>query len=90
MALRVRNRTGHDVPAAEIFRRWTAVQNNLARTAPLFANILLLDNSGAHARVVAQAAGKEVVRYVALLPRWAVDLVARIDLVDRVEGTRAR
>ena len=44
--LRVRHRTGHDVPTAEIVRRWTAVQDNLARTAPLFANILLLDNSG--------------------------------------------
>ena len=84
VALRVRHRTGHDVPAAEIVRRWTAVQDNLARTAPLFTNILLLDNSGVHVRMVAQAAGKEVVRYVAPLPRWAVDLVARI------EGARAR
>ena len=84
VALRVRHRTGHDVPAAEIVRRWTAVQDNLAKTAPLFADILLLDNSGARARVVAQAAGKEVVRYLAPLPRWTVDLVARI------EGARAR
>ena len=84
VALRVRHRTGHDVPTAEIVRRWTAVQDNLARTAPLFANILLLDNSGVHARVVAQAAGQEVVRYVAPLPRWAADLVARI------EGARVR
>ena len=83
-ALRVRHRIGHDVPAAEIVRRWTTVQDNLARTAPLFANVLLLDNSGAYARVVAQAAGKEVVRYVAPLPRWAADLVARI------EGARTR
>ena len=84
VALRVRHRTGHDVPAAEIVRRWTAVQDNLVRTAQLFANILLLDNSGVRARVVAQVAGQEVVRHTDPLPRWSDDLVARI------EGDRAR
>ena len=79
VALRVRHRTGHDVPAAEIVRRWIAVQDNLASTASLFANILLLDNSSVRTRVVAQAAGQEVVRHVAPLPRWAADLVARIE-----------
>ena len=84
VALRVRHRTGHDVPAAEIVRRWTAVQDNLVKTAQLFANILLLDNSGVRARVVAQVAGQEVVRHTDPLPWWSDDLVARI------EGDRAR
>ena len=84
VALRVRHRTGHHVPAAEIVRRWTAAQDNLVKTAPLFADVLLLDNSGVRARVVAQVAGQEVVRHTDPLPRWADDLVARI------EGDRAR
>ena len=84
VALRVRHRTGHDVPAAEIVRRWTAVQDNLVKTAPLFANILLLDNSGVRARVIVHVAGQEVVRRTDPLPRWSDDLVARI------EGDRAR
>ena len=79
VAFRVRHRTGHDVPVAEVVRRWAAVQDNLARTAPLFANLLLLDNSGVRARVVAQVVGQEVVRHADLLPRWAIDLIARIE-----------
>ena len=79
VAFRVRHRIGHDVPVAETIRRWTAVQHNLARTARLFANILLLDNSGVRARVIAQIAGQEVVRHADPLPRWAIDLVTRIE-----------
>ena len=67
------------MPVAEVVRRWAAVQDNLARTAPLFANLLLLDNSGARARVIAQVVGQEVVRHADLLPRWAIDLIARIE-----------
>ena len=83
VAFRVRHRIGHDVPATEIIRRWTAVQDNLAGTAPLITNILLLDNSGVRVRAIAQVAGREVVRHADPLPRWAVELVARI------EGDRA-
>ena len=83
VAFRVRHRIGHGVPAAEINRRWTAVQDNLARTAPLISNILLLDNSGVRARTVAQVAKQEVVRHADPLPQWVVDLVAMI------EGARA-
>ncbi len=79
VTFRVRHRTGHDVPTREIVRRWAAAQENLARTAPFFDNILLLDNSGLRALVVAQVAGQEIVRHTDLLPRWAADLIAKIE-----------
>ena len=82
VVFRVRHRIGHDVPAAEIIRRWTADQDNLARPAPLIANILLLDSPGMRTRVTARVAEQEVVRHAGPLSQWAVDLVARIE-VDR-------
>ena len=63
VANRVRTGAGHDVPMKEIQRRWTAAQDNLARTADCLDRIELIDNSGKETRTVVRI--REGGRYAA-------------------------
>lgn len=44
---------GHDVPTAEITRRWNAAQDNLRKTLDCFNTITILDNSAHEPTLVA-------------------------------------
>ena len=76
---RVRKRVeegGHDVPANEIIRRWTAAQDNLLTTWSSFDTITIIDNSGEQPAVVANRSGLEAgAAGPALL--WIRDLLTR-------------
>lgn len=52
VARRVSQLIGHEVPRAEVRRRWFAAQQNLARTARFLRSIAIIDNSKPdHARL---------------------------------------
>lgn len=78
VSMRVLLGTGHNVPANEIVRRWTACQENLARTANLFGAISLIDNTISPSVTVAQLSGRSIDRAVEPLPPWAARLAAAI------------
>ena len=78
VAMRVRQRIGHDVPAGEIVRRWTACQENLLRTANLFGGIRLVDNTTQASVTVAHLSERSIVQAAEPLPAWAARLAAKI------------
>ena len=78
VAMRVRQRTGHDVPVGEITRRWSACQENLVQTANLFGGIRLIDNTTHVSVTVAQLSGRSIVQATELRPPWAAQLAAAI------------
>ena len=78
VAARVATRTGHQVPTAEIRRRWAACPANLAHTAHAVHCIHMLDNSGPTTRRVSLIQnGRETAR-TATMPEWARELSGRI------------
>ena len=78
VAKRVAARTGHDVPKKEIWRRWTAAQDNLVGTATNIDRIELIDNSGGHSRSVMRIADRQVTDRASRVPKWSSELAARI------------
>lgn len=78
VAARVATRTGHEVPTAEIRRRWTACPNNLVRTAHAVDCIHMLDNSGPSSRRVILVENGHETALAATMPEWARDLNERI------------
>ncbi len=75
---RVQQRTGHDVPAEEIVRRWTACQENLLRTVDVLGGIRLIDNTAHSPVTLARLSGRSIVRAVKPLPPWATRLATAI------------
>ena len=70
---RVKNRVlegGHNIPTAEIVRRWSAAQENLLKTWTCFDMITIIDNSGKQPAVVAEQIGPSQ-HIVANPPQWA-------------------
>ena len=78
VAARVATRTGHDVPPAEIRRRWTASPANVVRTAHAIDCIQMLDNSGPTMRTVIRIEKGEETTRAATTPEWARKLTERI------------
>lgn len=83
VAMRVLLRTGHNVPANEIVRRWTACQENLVRTAGLFTGVWLIDNTIGPSVTVAHLSGRSIVPTAEPPPRWAAKLAAAIQRGQR-------
>jgi len=84
VAARVATRTGHDVPPAEIRRRWTASRANVVRTAQTIDVIQMLDNSGPATRAVIRIENGEETTRAATAPEWARELTEQIQAaVDR-------
>ena len=75
---RVASQTGHDVPIAEIRRRWQACQDNLMQTASCFERIRVLDNSGKHWVEAGEVMGGRLLHNPVESPDWALNLVSRI------------
>ena len=75
---RVANQTGHDVPVAEIRRRWQACQDNLVQTASCFERVRVLDNSGKHWVEAGEVTGGKLLQNPAESPDWASKLLSRI------------
>ncbi len=74
VAGRVRTNTGHNVPTAEIRRRWVAAQKNLKGTVDSLDRIELIDNSGRSTRTALRILkGRETGRG-ARVPKWAGQL----------------
>ena len=76
---RVRQRVlegGHDVPTAEVERRWRAVQENLIEHRRWFDRIEILDNSMSAPRTVLTIEGGHV-RVSSCVPLWAERLARR-------------
>lgn len=78
VTVRVATRTGHEVPAAEIRRRWAACPGNLARTAHAISYIHMLDNSGRTTRRVTLIENGHEVAQAPTMPEWADELNERI------------
>lgn len=78
VAMRVRQRTGHDVPVGEITRRWSACQENLVQTANLFGGIRLIDNTTHVSVTVVRLSGRSIVQATELRPPWAARLTTAI------------
>ena len=78
VAARVATRTGHDVPPAEIRRRWTASPENVVRTAHAIDYIQMLDNSGPTTHTVIRIENGEETTRAAATPEWARKLTERI------------
>jgi len=83
VAARVAARTGHDVPDSEVRRRWTASQENLARTAPTIDIVDLVDNSGPKARLIARIRTGRTMRLAKPTPMWAQKITDRIAASQR-------
>ena len=84
VAGRVRTNTGHDVPVNEIRRRWTAAQENLARTAGALDKVELIDNSGkGTCSAVRIKEGQEIGRS-SRVPKWAGQLSAQLTTRVRI------
>ena len=79
VASRVAAQTGHDVPTAEVQRRWTAAQDNLVRTAHAIARIDVVDNSARKARNVIRIENARETARKRPTPRWAQELAQRIE-----------
>ena len=79
VAARVAARTGHDVPPAEIRRRWAACPQNVARTAHAIDRIHMLDNSGATTDAVIRIENGEEAAQAATTPDWARELTEQIE-----------
>ncbi len=78
----VATRTGHDVPAAEIRRRWTASQDYLVHTAHAIGFIQVIDNSGPTTRNVTRIEnGRKTTRHTGI-PHWARKLTNRIETAE--------
>ena len=78
VAKRSRTKTGHDVPTAEIVRRWAAAQENLAATARHMTAIDVIDNSGQRSRQVAILTRNSSRSTNRKAPEWARKLTAKI------------
>ena len=76
--MRVRRRTGHDVPVGEITRRWSACQENLVQTANLFGGIRLIDNTTHVSVTVVRLSGRSIAQATELRPPWAARLTTAI------------
>lgn len=83
VAKRSRTNTGHDVPTGEIVRRWTAAQENLARTAKHMATIEIIDNSGRKSRQARMLARNSSTSPSRRTPEWAQNLTEAILKEDR-------
>ena len=87
---RVAARTGHAVPTKEIIRRWTAAQENLAKTAGSIDSIEVLDNSKT-IRQVSVLVRDRTTSYRKPAPSWATELTKRILANDpTLSGPEAR
>ena len=91
---RVRNRsasrTGHDVPAGEVTRRWHAAQANLAATARYITTVELLENTREIRRVTTLTRNRRQTPSKPM-PRWAGNLVKKIlDADPRLRDRRGR
>ena len=75
---RVRSGTGHDIPVAEITRRWSAAQKNLAETAASLGAIDVLDNSHGTTRHVASITIGGIRLPAIPTPAWARTLIRGI------------
>ncbi len=71
------SRTGHDVPANEVRRRWHAAQANLAATARYVTTVEVLDNTR-EIRRIATLSRKRQQGPAKPMPRWAGNLVKKI------------
>ena len=78
IAARVASGTGHDVPEAEVRRRWTAAQENVAATARHIDRIEVVDNSGRIRRPVIRIGKGAVTGRAARVPGWAEQLAERL------------
>ena len=71
---RVRSRVklgGHNVPVADIVRRYDRSLANLSKAAKIVNRLILYDNStDARHQLVATVEGNEVVTYMQELPSW--------------------
>lgn len=78
VAAHVATRTVHEVPAAEIRRRWATCPGNLARAAHAISYIHMLANSDQTTRrVILIENGREVAQ-APTMPEWAYELNERI------------
>lgn len=75
---RVTAKTGHDVPEAEVRRRWVAAQNNLTETAKYFDTIEVIDNDG-KARTVGVLKREGSRRSPDDTPEWASALRQQLE-----------
>lgn len=78
---RVRERTargGHDVPMADLLRRFDRSIANLPRAMALANRSILLDNSGRRRRLVHSREGGRVKFTAGTLPGWCARLVTTI------------
>jgi len=78
---RVRERVaqgGHDVPDADIRRRYTRSLSNAARVLQLVHLGLVFDNSGGEARPIFEVRDGQVVSLSDEIPEWAAGLQKRL------------
>ena len=85
---RVATRTGHHVDESEIRRRWTAAQENLVKTAPLFDRIRLIDNSEDHSWTVVDYIGRDNPHRDVNAPLWAARLTVALARGRFARGTK--
>jgi predicted ABC-type ATPase len=80
---RVRERTmrgGHDVPLADIRRRYSRSLANLAAAAELSDSVLVFDNTGDAPKLIASREDATWKFAIEPLPGWFADAIADIDV----------
>ncbi|WP_372073026.1 AAA family ATPase [Tistrella mobilis] len=66
---------GHDIPPADILRRFDRSMANLHRALPLVDRLWLFDNSRDRWRLILRTEGRHLRFASPDLPRWAADIV---------------